>query len=218
GWLVEIARRFGRRATAFVTNMDEPLGHSIGTGIEVIEARNFLTRHPESPPCHPEPVEGHEPVEGQEPPEGREHTLVLRIVEAMLEAAGIEGGASRVRAALQSGAGYEKLVELVEAQGSSRAALESLHVDANPSVVASSHAGWVRAMDVVRLGNVGRRLAEHDPAGGLRVAVRIGDHVERGAPLAYVFGTDRDAARSLESAFEIVPEVVAPTPVIVSSS
>ncbi len=205
GWLVEIARRFGRRATAFVTNMDEPLGHSIGTGIEIIEARNFLS-------CHPEPVEG------QEPPEGREHTLVLRIVEAMLEAAGIEGGAGRVRAALQSGAGYEKLVEMVEAQGSSRAALESLHVDANPSVVASSRAGWVRAMDVVRLGNVGRRLAEHDPAGGLRVAVRIGDHVERGAPLAYVFGTDRDAARSLESAFEIVPEVVAPTPVIVSSS
>ncbi|MHB8230989.1 MAG: thymidine phosphorylase [Vulcanimicrobiaceae bacterium] len=212
GWLVEIARRFGRRATAFVTNMDEPLGHSIGTGIEVIEARNFLTRHAESPPCHPEPVEG------QEPPEGREHTLVLRIVEAMLEAAGIEGGAGRVRAALQSGAGYEKLVAMVEAQGSSRAALESLHVDANPSVVASSHAGWVRAMDVVRLGNVGRRLAEHDPAGGLRVAVRIGDHVERGAPLAYVYGTDRDAARSLESAFEIAPEVVAPTPVIVSSS
>ncbi len=199
GWLVEIARRFGRRATAFVTNMDEPLGHSIGTGIEIIEARNFLS-------CHPEPLEG------------REHTLVLRIVEAMLEAAGIEGGAGRVRAALQSGAGYEKLVEMVEAQGSSRAALESLHVDANPSVVASSRAGWVRAMDVVRLGNVGRRLAEHDPAGGLRVAVRIGDHVERGAPLAYVHGTDRDAARSLESAFEIVPEVVAPTPVIVSSS
>ena len=212
GWLVEIARRFGRRATAFVTNMDEPLGHSIGTGIEIIEARNFLTRHAEAPPCHPEPLEG------QEPPEGRERTLVLRIVEAMLEAAGIEGGAGRVRAALQSGAGYEKLVEMVEAQGSSRAALESLHVDANPSVVASPRAGWVRAMDVVRLGNVGRRLAEHDPVGGLRVAVRIGDRVERGAPLAYVHGTDRDAARSLESVFEIAPEAVAPTPVIVSSS
>ncbi len=205
GWLVEIARRFGRRATAFVTNMDEPLGHSIGTGIEVIEARNFLS-------CHPEPVEGQVPLEG------RERTLVLRIVEAMLEAAGIEGGAGRVRAALQSGAGYEKLVEMVEAQGSSRAALESLHVDANPSVVASSRAGWVRAMDVVRLGNVGRRLAEHDPVGGLRVAARIGDRVERGGPLAYVHGTDRDAASSLESVFEIAPEAVAPTPVIVSSS
>ncbi len=199
GWLVEIARRFGRRATAFVTNMDEPLGHSIGTGIEIIEARDFLS-------CHPEPLEG------------RERTLVLRIVEAMLEAAGIEGGAGRVLAALQSGAGYEKLVEMVEAQGSSRAALESLHAGANPSVVASAHAGWVRAMDVVRLGNAGRRLAEHDPVGGLRIAARIGDHVERGAPLAYVYGTDRDAARSLESAFEIAPEVVAPTPVIVSSS
>ncbi len=205
GWLVEISRRFGRRATAFVTNMDEPLGHSIGTGIEIIEARNFLSRHPE-------------PLEGQEPLEGRERTLVLRIVEAMLESAGIEGGAGRVRAALQSGAGYEKLVEMVEAQGSSRAALESLHVDANPGIVASPCAGWVRAMDVVRLGNVGRRLAEHDPVGGLRVAARIGDRVERGAPLAYVHGTDRDAARSLESAFEIAPEVVAPTPVIVSAS
>ncbi len=205
GWLVEIARRFGRRATAFVTNMDEPLGHSIGTGIEVIEARNFLS-------CHPEPLEGQEPLEG------RERTLVLRIVEAMLEAAGIEGGAGRVRAALQSGAGYEKLVEMVEAQGSSRAALESLHADANPNVVASPHAGWVRAMDIVRLGNVGRRLAEHDPVGGLRVAARIGDRVERGAPLAYVHGTDRDAASSLESVFEIAPEAVAPTPVIVSSS
>ncbi|HEY8297025.1 MAG TPA: thymidine phosphorylase, partial [Candidatus Baltobacteraceae bacterium] len=41
-WLVTIANRAGRRATAFVTDMNEPLGHAIGTALEIIEARDFL--------------------------------------------------------------------------------------------------------------------------------------------------------------------------------
>ncbi|MHB8147979.1 MAG: thymidine phosphorylase, partial [Vulcanimicrobiaceae bacterium] len=40
--LVDISREFGRGAKAIVSDMNEPLGRSIGTGIEVIEARDFL--------------------------------------------------------------------------------------------------------------------------------------------------------------------------------
>ncbi len=40
--LVEVSSRFGKRAQTFVTDMNEPLGRCIGTGIEVMEARDFL--------------------------------------------------------------------------------------------------------------------------------------------------------------------------------
>ena len=43
GAMVELAGRFGRRASALVTGMDEPLGTAIGTALEAIEARDFLT-------------------------------------------------------------------------------------------------------------------------------------------------------------------------------
>ena len=40
--LVRLAQSFGRRSIAFVTDMNEPLGPAIGTGLEAIEARDFL--------------------------------------------------------------------------------------------------------------------------------------------------------------------------------
>ena len=40
--LVGISEQFGRKARAIVSDMNEPLGQCIGTGIEVVEARDML--------------------------------------------------------------------------------------------------------------------------------------------------------------------------------
>jgi thymidine phosphorylase len=80
--------------------------------------------------------------------------------------------------------------------------------------VTSRKSGYVHAIDVVSLGHAGRRLSAKDRLGGLRVAVRIGDGVEKGQPLLYAYGRDRAHAADLAEAFTIAEERVSPPPLI----
>lgn len=191
GWLVEIAKRFGRRATAFVTDMHQPLGRSIGTGIEVLEAREFLAGHADE----------------------RARELVLAIAAAVVTECGIDNAPQRVREALESGRAAAKFREMIAAQDGDVAAFEALKLD-EPLTVTATHGGYVQAVDVVKLGYEGRRLSEHDPLGGLRTAVRIGDRVEPGAPLLYAHGRDKKHAAHLAAAFTIAHAPASAPPLV----
>ena len=181
-WLVEICKRFGRKAIAFVSDMHQPLGRTVGTGIEMVEARDLLRTGGD---------------------DDRARTLTLKVVGALLDASEIAGGEERAAQALAGGTGYAKLIEMLEAQGASRGALEGMELDAQPLSVKAAHSGFVRAIDVVHLGNAGRRLSQHDKLGGLFISVQIGDRVEAGQPLARVYGKDKEHARNLEASFKI---------------
>jgi pyrimidine-nucleoside phosphorylase len=171
--LVAISAQFGRRAHAIVSDMNEPLGHCIGTGIEVVEAREVLR--------------------GRERDE-RVLAGCLQIATAMLELGGIGDARARALQAIESGAAYAKFVEMIEAQGGSRAALEALAPDSRRHDVRATANGAVRAIDAVALGNVARRLTNGSARAGLCVAVRVGDRVSHGDLLVEVFGEGADLA------------------------
>ncbi len=194
-WLVEIAAAFERRATAFVTDMNQPLGRCIGTGIEVIEAREFLR--------------------GRADPRAKE--LVLAIASALVRESAINQPEASVEDALSSGRAYEKLCEMIAAQHGSVAAFEAMQL--GPALnVHAARSGYVCAMDVVHLGHTGRSLSAHDPLGGLEVTVHLGERVEAGQPLARAFGKQRDRAAALGNAFTIENEPAAVPPVIYERS
>lgn len=182
-WLVEIAARFDRRATAFVTDMSQPLGRCVGTGIEVVEAREFLR--------------------GSADPRAKE--LVLAIAGALVAECGFDEPDALVADALESGRAYEKFCELIRAQGGDVAAFEAMTLGSALEIRATQ-AGFVQSVDVVRLGNLGRALSNEDPLGGLRVDVRIGDRVECGRPLVRAYGAQREDAAGVEAAFAIGDE------------
>lgn len=195
-WLVEISSRFGRRARAFLTGMYEPLGRTIGTGIELVEARDLLRT-------------------GKGDPHARE--VAVAIASAMAEECGVADAEACVERALTNGSGYAKFCDMVEAQRGDVAAFERMRFDEGARItVASPAAGYVRAIDVVRLGNAARRLSSRDPLGGLRIEVRIGDYIERGAPLAHVYAPDRDTVATLATAFKFSETPVKPAPLILS--
>jgi pyrimidine-nucleoside phosphorylase len=190
-WLVKISAGFGRRATAFVTDMHQPLGRSIGTGIEVIEARDFLLGDADA----------------------RTKELVLSIAASLVDESGIDDAHSRVHHALSDGSAYAKFLELIAAQGGDTKAFERMALlEALPIVARES--GYVAEIDVVALGNAGRRLSAHEPLGGLRVAARIGDRIEAGSPVLYAYGRDRDEARALDAAFTVSDAPVETPPLI----
>ena len=170
--LVEVASRFGKPAHAIVSAMSEPLGRCIGTGIESIEARDFLRG-----------VRGDARVRG----------LVIAVAAQMLALGGIDDGERRAAAALADGSAYERFVALVEAQGATRGALEALAKAPHAHEVHAARAGTVARIDAVALGNAARRLTERAPTAGIELLVRVGERVERGQPLARIFGEGVDA-------------------------
>ena len=97
--MVEIGKLAGKKVTAILTGMDEPLGHKIGNALEVYEAIETL--------------------KGNGPKDLVEVTFVIG--EQLLLDANIastqEEARQMLNAALNDGRAYQKFLELVEAQG-----------------------------------------------------------------------------------------------------
>ena len=165
--LVGISQQFGRKARAIVSDMNEPLGRFIGTGLEVIEAREMLRGGTG---------------------DARARAGCLRIAVAMLELGGIEDASLRAERALADGSAYEKFVEMIDAQGGTRAALEGLVHDPRVETIRAGADGIVDAIDAVALGNVARTLTDVNSRAGIRLRARIGDAVASGDVLAEIYG------------------------------
>lgn len=175
--LVAIGRGMGKRVSALLTGMDQPLGRAVGNALEVREAVELLR--------------------DEGPRDLREVTVEL--TAEMLVLGGVapdrEEGRRRVVAAIGDGRGFLKLCEIAEAQGGDPDAL------ADPSLlplagatreVRSREGGLVQAIDAEAIGlaamalGAGRSRLEDrvDPAAGLLVEKKVGEPVEVGEPLA----------------------------------
>lgn len=179
--LVAISAGFERSARAVVTDMNEPLGRMIGTGIEIVEAREFLNGNSSDP---------------------RTSDGCLRIAAEMLELAGVAEAHSAAVDALRSGAAYEKFTAMIDAQGGDVGAMERLAPGRPLRTVCASRGGYVGEIDAVALGHAARDLSAKDATAGIRVNVRIGDVVNEGDILADVYGAKGKSSR-IEDAFSI---------------
>ena len=188
--MVDIGRRTGRRVTALIADMNQPLGRAVGNALELREAIETL--------------------HGQGPADFREHCLT--VAGHLLLLAGKADSlriAKRLAAeAIDSGAAWERFRMLVQAQGG------DVHVVDNPerlpraaliSPVPAPRSGYLAAADARQVGETvvalgGGRSRKDDPidhAVGAVVHYKVGDAVEAGAPLFTVHANDpaqRDAA------------------------
>ncbi len=184
--LVSLTASFGRRAIALVTDMNEPLGRAIGTGLEMIETRDFLrgTLRDE-----------------------RLAAVARALALRMLRLAGFEGDAERaLDAALASGAAAERFERMLAAQGAQPGALDALAPYDRRTLARAQASGYVGAIDPVALGEFARELvARHGERAGLVLHVRGGDEVRAGRTLATVYGDEEDPERAAR-AFVIVAE------------
>ncbi len=193
--LVALSGRFGRRASAFVSDMDEPLSPSIGTGLEILAARDFLRGTTT---------------------DARFAELVRMVAHELLLVGGVAPNdvAKRYNTALANGTAYEKLVALIEAQGGTRVALESATPAQERESVRASHDGFIDGIDAVALGEAARMAVERGgPFAGIRLAVRRGDAVRRGQALAELFGTSRETER-VAAAFSFAAVAPKPRPLV----
>ncbi|HEU4385894.1 MAG TPA: thymidine phosphorylase [Anaeromyxobacteraceae bacterium] len=174
-----LARGMGKRVSALLTAMDQPLGLEVGNAAEVREAVSLLR--------------------GGGPEDLRRVTVEL--TAEMLRLGGVAPGPEearrRVEGAIADGSGLLTLRRIVEAQGGDPRALDDPDRLPRPTgtlEVRSPAAGVVEAIDAEALGlcamalGAGRARVEDrvDPAVGLTLRRKLGEAVERGEPLCAV--------------------------------
>ena len=195
--LVRLAASFGKRASALVSDMEEPLGAAVGSGIEAVEARDFLRGDDRDP---------------------RLSEAVFAVVHEMLRVGGVaeDSIAPDALDALQSGAAYERFVQLVEAQGGTRAALEDIAAHPHRVAATADREGVVTRIDAAAIGEAARELTVADgPFGGIRILARVGTPVRAGDALAECAGPSADPRR-IAAAFTVGETAPPPRPLVES--
>ncbi|MQY71458.1 thymidine phosphorylase [bacterium] len=202
--IILITRRFGVKTTAVLTDMNQPLGKTVGNALEVAEAIACL--------------------KGQGPDDLRK--IVLELAAEMLVLAGRKDrveARKRAEDALERGKALDKFREMVRIQGGDPRIVDdpNLLPQAGGKIKAiSERSGIVQSINTYQIGmlavelGAGRRRKEDliDPAVGFRIYKKIGDEVRKDEELATVHANDEskglEVAEELKGCFEIGEEPV----------
>jgi pyrimidine-nucleoside phosphorylase len=186
--LVRVGTLAGKRVSALLTDMNTPIGYTIGNALETREALEILHR--------------------QGPNDLRE--LTYDLAAEMLRAAGVAKTKSqalrRVELAVTNGTALQKMREIVDAQGGDSRVVDApdqLAVARHRTTVTAKADGYVRDIDPLELGyasmrlGAGRSRAEDavDPGAGIRLHVQLGDRVRTGGELATLYTSERARLR-----------------------
>ncbi len=204
--LVRLSEDLGIRASALITDMDNPLGSAVGNALEVRESVRFLA--------------------GEAVSEDLAHEARY-VARRLLELKSVSDPEGEVDGAISSGAAYRKFEEFVRAQGGDANTLEDLPVSARVTEVTASRGGYVASFGALGIARAALALGagrqqkddQVDPGAGVEVLVRVGDRIEEGQPVATLYG-GRNVERAEElvrEALRISPEPVDPAPAILDS-
>lgn len=179
--MVAIGKSAGRSVTAVITNMDIPLGDSVGNSLEVIEAIKTLKGEGESDLTE----------------------VCLTLAAQMLSMVTGEDEKtcySMAKGAIDNGLAINKLREMISAQGGNANVVDDYSLFKQPKYTAeifSECDGYIEHTDAEKIGiasvilGVGREKKGDpiDPSAGIVLKKKTGDYVKKGEPLA-VFYTD----------------------------
>ena len=183
-FLVRVAREFGRRATAVITDMEEPLCPQIGTGLEVIAARNFLAH--------------------KERPERLEKVIRLVALELLKLSMPPAQAAHALDRAMSGADALERFERMIAAQGGDVGAFRTMQPLEVGAVIAASRDGFVTEIEASAVGQCARRIVDGSgPLAGITMCVEIGSHVKKGDALARIHGDPHGTQGELSRAFEI---------------
>jgi pyrimidine-nucleoside phosphorylase len=174
--MVSIGRKAGRRVSAVLTDMNQPLGFAVGNALEVKEAIATL--------------------QGKGPHDFRHHCLALagQLLLMAGKAASSEEAQQSCANSLDNGKAYDKFAEWISSQHGDLSYIE--HPERLPQAplqktITALHEGYINAVDALTIGNISVELGagrqkKGDPidlAVGLEIFIKVGDYIEIGRPL-----------------------------------
>jgi len=197
--MVELGKKFNRKAKAIITNMNEPLGDAVGNSIEVIEAIKTLN--------------------GEGSKNLRE--IALKIGSSLMNMAGVSNSEEEARKVLEekmnNGEAIEKFKEMVELQGGDSSYIDDISKFKLSSIkedIFSEESGYVNSIEALEIGIVSRDLGAGrlkkgdslDLGAGIYLYKKVGDYVEKGDKLATIY-TEKsdqveDAIKRIKNAYK----------------
>jgi pyrimidine-nucleoside phosphorylase len=210
--MVNIGRNVGRDMVAVISDMNQPLGRTVGNALEVAESIEILRGGGD------EYVKAH----------------CLEIAAYMLKLAGqgekwtdIDAIKAELQQAIDTGAGLDKFRAMVKAQGGDVRMVDNTKLLAQARTkypLKAKSAGYVHQVLADQIARAAfelgagreRKEDEIDLAVGLEIMVKVGDVVEQGQTLAIIHANDEvkllHARKFAQSAFVIQPEKAEPLP------
>ena len=194
--MVEIGKKVNRTTVAIISDMDQPLGFSVGNALEVKEAIDTLN--------------------GSGPQDLYELCLTLgsHMVVLAQKAKDMKEARKMLIHAVESGKALEKLKEFVAAQGGDPSYVDNTEKFSKAEFIIpvnSDREGFVTKIHAENIGLIAMELGAGratkddiiDLAVGVVLNKKRGDKVTKGEPLAYVH------ANSMEKAEKAVKDILA---------
>ncbi len=211
--MVDIGSRMGRRVVGIITDMNRPLGMAIGNGLEMKEAVEVLR--------------------GKVPSSDPLYKVCMVLASRMLMLSGIakteREACLMLSSALESGAGYSKLREMLSAMGGDTRFIDEPELLVRTRTLMPLYPdkrGYIGHIDAKQIGiaacllGAGRLKKEDpvDPAVGILMKKRYGDQVDENDPIAYLYVNDEqrldEAKELIHKAVEITDEPPAELPLV----
>ena len=207
--MVDIGRLAGRKTVALLSDMNQPLGSTVGNALEVIEAIETLR--------------------GGGPADFREHSLHVASHVLVLgkRAKDLNEGRIMAEKSIADGSALEKLRVLVQAQGGDVSYVDDASKFERAKyveVVNAPRSGFISQVHARIIGEASVALGAGrakkgdsvDHAVGFVIHKKVGDKVQKGEPLFEIHANDEEklaeARKALLVAHQIVAEIVPPLP------
>jgi pyrimidine-nucleoside phosphorylase len=210
--MTRVGRSMKRRCVALVTDMNQPLGDSVGTALELKEAIQIL--------------------KGGGPEDIKE--LVLKLGMEIVRLAGVAGSTlsakQTVQRHLEDGSALAKLKEIVKAQGGDTSYIDdpskfpqARHIRKLPA----PKRGYVHTINAAMIARGVHLLGagSDDPKGRIDYAVgvseirKVGTQVKQGEPLMMIHYNDEakleQALDHFKNAYRLAPKRPTPPPLVV---
>ncbi len=198
-----IGKSVGRKVTAVISSMDQPLGMNIGNSLEVIEAMEILKGNSEGDLLEVS------------------LTLGAYMLISAEKADSLDAGKQMLLDNIKNGKGLDKFRELLIQQNGNSNIINDytlLPISKEKAEVYSAESGYVYSMNTAEIGRAsletgaGRasKADSIDFGAGIIMKVRIGDYVNKGDVLAEVYSSASDkclsASKYILDAIEIRTE------------
>lgn len=210
--MTRVGRSMKRRCVALVTDMNQPLGDSVGTGLELKEAITLL--------------------KGGGPEDMKE--LVLKLGMEIVRLAGVAGSTlsakQTVERHLTDGTALEKLKELVKAQGGDPSYIDDPEKFPKAKYIRKLPApkrGYVHTINAAMIARgvhilgagVEKPGEKIDFAVGVSEIKKVGTQVKQGEPLMMIHYNDESkleqALNYFKDAYRLAPKRPTPPPLVV---
>lgn len=188
--MVSIGNKAGKKTTAVITNMDEPLGNMIGNSLEVYEALQTL--------------------KGNGPKDLLEVSLTigsLLLVDANISKS-LDDARKKLLEVIKDGTALNKFYELVKAQGGDVEYCKDLNnfLKASKKEVKALKDGYISKMNTTNIGEASRllgagRLTKEDKLDlevGIDLKVKIGNKVKKGDTIAILYHNKKGLKKAEE--------------------